>query len=85
MTPSRVPAPGVIISVPDALERRALVDGHARAPMLVLVVRVGRVDGRTERREAIGLPRAGQRGRVGLGSREIVMPARFVGRRHRRR
>ncbi len=85
MTPGGVPAPGVIISVPDTLEGCTLVDRHARAPVLVLVVRVWSVDGRAERREAVGLPRAGQGGRVGLGGREIVVPARFVGRRHRGR
>lgn len=74
MTPGGVPAPSVIISVPDALERRALVDGHARAPVLVFVICVRRVDSRAERREAVGLPRASQRGRVGLGGREIVVP-----------
>ena len=72
MGSGRVSASGVVITVPDALERRALVDRHTRAAMLVLVVGIGRVDGSAERREAVRLSRTDQRRRLGLRRGEVV-------------
>ncbi len=72
MRSSRVPAPGVIVLPADALERRSLVDGHARASVLVLVIRIRGVNGGTERREAVWLAGPSQRRRFGLRGREVV-------------
>lgn len=49
MGSSRISAPSVIILSSDALERRGLVDGHARAAMLILMISIRRIDGRAER------------------------------------
>ena len=70
--PGRVPAAGIVILVPNALERRGLVDRHAGAAMLILVVPVWRIYSGTESGEAIGLPGSSQGRRIGLGGREIV-------------
>jgi len=60
MSPSGVPTPGIVILSTHTLEGRRLVDGYTGAPMLVLMVCVGSLYRRTQRRESIGLPRAGQ-------------------------
>ena len=84
MGSGRVPAAGVIILVSDALERRGLVDGYARAAMLVLMVGIRRVYGGTKRRETVKLPRSSQRGGFRLRSGQIISGRLFqgAGRRH---
>ena len=70
--PSRVPAAGIVILVPNALERCGLVDRHAGAAMLILVVPVWRIYSGTESGEAIGLPGSSQGRRIGLGGWEVI-------------
>ncbi len=82
-----VPAPGVVVVISDALERRSLVDRYTGAAMLVLVVGIRRVYGRTQCGETVGLPRSSQRRGVWFWSGEI-MGGRLLegaGRRHGRR